>query len=76
MVSAIKNLWLVPGLSFGGIKRFFTRLLARGETWSDTLPDSMKKDLGLLDGRPSRSRTDAYWSDHRRHRDWIRSGPL
>lgn len=76
MVSAIRYLWPAPGLSLRGLNRFLVRLLARDDMWSETLPDGVKEDLGLIDGRPSLNRNDAYWSAARRHGDWMRSGPL
>jgi len=67
---------MVPGHFFRPLRRFVERLLAADRTPIEGLPQDLKRDLGLLDGPVSRNRTDAYWSDHRRHGDWMRSGPL
>ncbi|HCL67228.1 MAG TPA: hypothetical protein DIC56_20815 [Rhizobium sp.] len=80
MSYVIKRDWapasMTPGGMFRPLRRFVERLLETDRTPIEDLPQDLKKDLGLLDGRPSRNRTDAYWSDHKRHGDWMRSGPL
>ncbi len=80
MLQATRRWWApartTPGRLLRPLRRFLERLFQPDRTAVDDLPQEVKKDLGLLDGRPSRNRTDAYWSEQRRHRDWMRSGPI
>ncbi len=80
MLQATRRWWaparMAPGRLLRPLRRFIERLFRPDRAAVEDLPPEVKKDLGLLDGRPSRDRTEAYWSDHRRHRDWMRSGPI
>lgn len=67
---------LAPSVLLRPLRRFLERLFQLNHAAVEDLPPEVKKDLGLLDGRPSRNRTDAYWSEQTRHRDWMRSGPI
>ncbi len=80
MLHATRRWWaparMAPGRLLLPLRRFLERLFQPDRTAVEALPHEVKKDLGLLDGRPSRNRTDAYWSEQGRHRDWMRSGPI
>ncbi|PPJ45876.1 hypothetical protein C0075_09155 [Rhizobium sp. KAs_5_22] len=80
MLQATRRWWAPAGVTSGRLlrplRRFLERLFQPDRTATEDLPPEVKKDLGLLDGRPSRNRTEAYWSEQRRHRDWMRSGPF
>ncbi|WP_454286307.1 hypothetical protein [Rhizobium arsenicireducens] len=80
MLQATKRWWApvrtTPGGTFRPLRRFLERLFRPERIPTEDLPPDVKKDLGLLDGGPSRNRTEAYFSDPRRHGDWLRSGPL
>ena len=80
MLQATKRNWAPAGMTPGAVlrplRRFVERLFRPDRTAVEDLPPEVKKDLGLLDGRPSLNRTDAYWSEQTRHRDWMRSGPI
>ena len=79
MLQATRRNWastsMTPGRMVRPLRRFLERLFRPERIPTEDLPEEVKKDLGLLDDRPSRNRTDAYWSDRRRHGDWMRSGP-
>lgn len=80
MLQAARRHWaqasMTPGRLTRPLRRFIERLFQPDGTATEDLPPRVKKDLGLLDSRPSRDRTEAYFSDPRRHGDWMRSGPL
>ncbi len=80
MLQATRRNWvpagMTPGAVFRPLRRFVERLFQPDRTATEDLPPEVKKDLGLLEGRPSRNRTEAYFSNPRRHGDWLRSGPL
>lgn len=67
---------LAPGVLLRSLRALLTRLLTPHRNPWDEMPDNVRKDVGLCPHTPARDRTEAYWSDHRRHRDWMRSGPI
>lgn len=80
MLQATRRWWApartTPGRLLRPLRRFLERLFQTDRMAVEDLPPEVKKDLGLLDGRRPRDRTEAYFSDPRRHGDWLRSGPL
>lgn len=80
MLQATRRQWAqtntTPGRLIRPLFGFLERLFRADREAVDELPPEVRKDLGLFDGRPPRDRTEAYFSDPRRHRDWLRSGPL
>ena len=80
MFQAIRHYRLLAGLApqqaLAPLSRFVRRMLTPRHRFGEDLPDSVKRDIGLLQDGPTRDRTDAYWLDRRRHGDWMRSGPL
>ncbi|MBA3039115.1 MAG: hypothetical protein KJ670_15695 [Alphaproteobacteria bacterium] len=80
MLQATRRQWAqtnaTPGRLIRPLFGFLERLFRSDRAAIDDLPPEVRKDLGLLGGRPPRDRTEAYFSDPRRHGDWLRSGPL
>jgi hypothetical protein len=80
MLQATKRNWapagMTPGAVFRPLRRFIERLFRPDRTAVEDQPPELRTDLGILDGGPPRDRTEAYFSDPRRHGDWLRSGPL
>ncbi len=80
MLQATRRQWAqtntTPGRLIRPLFGFLERLFRSDREPVDELPPEVRKDLGLRGDRPSRNRTEAYFSNPRRHGDWLRSGPL
>ncbi len=76
MVSAIKTLWLLESALFSTAGRFFRRVLEPDHLGIDSLPEALKRDVGLEAEAPPRGRNECAWSSSRRLIDTIRPGPL
>ncbi|UJW74391.1 hypothetical protein [Rhizobium sp. SL42] len=76
MTSLIKSQWQFVSPSFSSLRRVLCRILAADHMAIDNLPEALRQDIGLEEGRPSRSRSKAFWSGNRRLIDTIRTGPL
>ncbi|EHS51762.1 hypothetical protein PDO_1786 [Rhizobium sp. PDO1-076] len=76
MTSIIKSQWLFVSTSFAGLRRAVRRILATDHMAVDSLPEALRQDIGLEEGRPSMNRSKAFWSANRRLVDTIRTGPL
>jgi hypothetical protein len=76
MVSAIKTLWLLDGPSLSTLGQFVRRVLAPDHLAVDSLPEALKRDIGLDEHVAPRERNDLAWSSSRRLIDTIRPGPL
>ncbi len=76
MVSAIKTLWLLESTIFSKAGRFFRHVLEPDHLAIDSLPEALKRDIGLEEEAPSRGRNEGAWSSSRRLIDTIRPGPL